>query len=133
MFGSPRFEQQTKRILIPRPLLVPIGSARHDDLSLRGACFFCLPIFAVRFSTVSFHWNTLALKALCMKEPSPMKAVVAIIKPINLSAIPDGLHAIGIDDITICEALKHRHKKAILKCPILWNVEDITVRGCASR
>ena len=46
-----------------------------------------------------------------MKEPSPMKAVVAIIKPINLSAIHDGLHAIGIDDITICEALKHRHKK----------------------
>ena len=40
-----------------------------------------------------------------------MKAVVAIIKPINLSAIHDGLHAIGIDDITICETLKHRHKK----------------------
>ena len=41
-----------------------------------------------------------------------MKAVVAIIKPINLSAIHDGLHAIGIDNITpICEALKHRHKK----------------------
>jgi nitrogen regulatory protein P-II 1 len=46
-----------------------------------------------------------------MKELSSMKAVVAIIKPLNLSVIHDALHAIGINDITICEVKKHQHKK----------------------
>ncbi len=46
-----------------------------------------------------------------MKEFSPMKAVVAIIKPHDLSVIHDALHAIGINDITICEVKKHRDKK----------------------
>ncbi len=40
-----------------------------------------------------------------------MKAVVAIIRPRNLDEIHDALHAIGISDITICEILKHQHKK----------------------
>jgi nitrogen regulatory protein PII len=46
-----------------------------------------------------------------VKELSPMKAVVAIIRPRNLDEVHDALHAIEISDITICEILKHQHKK----------------------
>ena len=40
-----------------------------------------------------------------------MKVVVAIIKPFKLSDVHDALHAIGINELTICEAKRHRHKK----------------------
>ncbi len=40
-----------------------------------------------------------------------MKAVVAIMKPRSFNEVHDALHAIGISDITICEAMKHQHKK----------------------